>query len=91
MQVDAKTKTDARGQAEQRLQAELSTVGGTFSPDQINQYKEAFWAQDGNKKIKDDAAASTDALASTLKTSKRQLEAEAARRGRGFAGRALAR
>jgi hypothetical protein len=78
LSVDAKAKADALGQAEQRLQAELSTVGGTFSPEQIVKYKEAFWALDGNKQVKADAAAAADGVAAQVAGAQKQLEAAAA-------------
>ncbi|WPB72978.1 hypothetical protein KYC5002_28425 [Archangium violaceum] len=78
VRADYETKAEDLSKVEQRLNEELGQIGPALTPEEVEAYKEAFWARPENARIRDEARAAGDKLSNTLAASTEQLEALAA-------------
>ncbi|WNG57261.1 hypothetical protein F0U59_22680 [Archangium gephyra] len=78
VRADYETKAEDLSKVEQRLNEELGQIGPALTPEEVEAYKEAFWARPENARIRDEALAAGDKLSETLAASTEQLEVLAA-------------
>lgn len=83
------TAADDYAIAQNRLNTELTQVGGVLTPEQRKEYETKFWELPENKAVKEAAAQKADELSTVLENSAPALEAAAARGDEGAAKQLL--
>ncbi|WP_375773298.1 hypothetical protein NR798_21265 [Archangium gephyra] len=78
VRADYEAKAEELALVEQRLNAELSQLGPALTPEEVEEYKAAFWEREDNARIRDAASTAGDKLSETLAASTEQLETLAA-------------
>ncbi len=71
-------KADTLTQVETRLNRELAQLGPALTPEEIEEYKTAFWERDENKTARDEAREAGDQLSEAVTAATGDLEALAA-------------
>jgi exonuclease VII small subunit len=75
---DYEEKAEELSQVETRLSKELSQLGPALTPEEVEDYKEAFWARPENAEVRDEARAAGDRLSEALAGTSGHLETLAA-------------